>query len=154
MYLVRWDAQYGEYLYYYIRYNLAPAPAPSAPLWQEGLVYVWSSNPRVCPRWGSNPQSLDQIPDAQPLCYTVIAKWWPCHNMTLNIGRNTIRKGLVFSQIESQVTRGSRIENKHATFRQKDLYPKRIHGYYYQIDCVKNYRIELGHLHVGLGEYS
>ena len=42
MYLVRWDAQYDEYLYYYIRFNLAPAPTPSAPLWQEGLVYVWS----------------------------------------------------------------------------------------------------------------
>ena len=42
VYLVRWDAQYDEYLYYYIRFNLAPAPTPSAPLWQEGLVYVWS----------------------------------------------------------------------------------------------------------------
>ena len=145
MYLVRWDAQYDEYLYYYIRFNLAPAPTPSAPLWQEGLVYVWSM--------------LSQDAAATLLfCFWFWGKvFWKTSFLWLVQGTSSwsafMRLCSVFSQSESEVTCGS--EKRFATFRQKWLVPEKDTRVLWSNWLrFKNYRIERGHLHVGLGEYS
>ena len=143
LYLVRWDAQYDEYLYYYIRFNLAPAPTPSAPLWQEGLVYVWSMLSQDAAAklffcfwfWGKvfleNFISLVGPGDQQLICFYAPV------------------------QFSHKVNQKSHVALKNATFRQKGLVPEKDTRVPWSNWLrFKNYRIERGHLHVGLGEYS
>ena len=126
MYLVRWDAQYDEYLYYYIRFNLAPAPTPSAPLWQEGLVYVWSMLSQDAAAklffcfwfWGKvfleNFISLVGPGDQQLICFYAPVQFSHKVNQKSHVA----------------------LKNDSRPFVKNDLCPKRIPGYYDQIDCV------------------
>ena len=121
---MRWDAQYDEYLYYYIRFNLAPAPTPSAPLWQEGLVYVWSM--------------LSQ--DAAAKLFFCFWFWgkvsWKTSFVWLVQGTSS---WFAFMRLFSFLTKWIRSHMwlwKTRPFVKKDLCPKRIPGYHDQIDCV------------------